>query len=185
MSDGHEMTTTVAQDQATQRVVAAIQRSNRALVKKYAYHPHEKQERFHRSTARVRGLFTGNRFGKTDATVREAIMWATGRNKYRTTPKPPVSIRYYVDGYEGPHLKEVVLPKFKEYCNPTEWGGGFDQIYKRGDRELTHPNGSRIRFLSYNMTDSQRSTQAYGGSATHLHIFDEHLFRFFAYLNIH
>lgn len=169
------MTGTLTIDDATLERVKAVGAKFRAAEKaKYAYEPHPKQELFHRSEARVRGLFTGNRFGKTDATVHEAIWWATGTHPFRETPKPPVSIRYYVDGYDGPHLKDVVLPKLRQFCDPKLLGGHFDRVYRRGDRELKWPNGSTIKILSYNLRDYERSTQAYGGAETHLHVFDEH-----------
>ena len=145
-----------------------------ALLAYRHYVPHEKQILFHQSKAWVRGLFTGNRFGKTESTVNEAIWWATGRHPYRETPKPPVSVRYYVDGYDGPHLRDVVLPKFRRYLDPVDIGGTFDEKYKRGDRVITFTNGSTITFLSYNLHDSSRSTQVYAGAEVHLHVFDEH-----------
>lgn len=138
------------------------------------YVPHKKQAEIHSSEARIRFAVTGNRFGKTDLLVNEALRWAEGKNPWRKTPEPPVNIRYYIDGYEGPHWTDVTRPKFQRWLNPVEWGGEFDDIYRRGERLLVHPNGSMIRFLSYNLADMTRATQVYGGAAVHLHILDEH-----------
>lgn len=138
------------------------------------YTPHPKQELFHRSMARVRALFTGNRFGKTDATIREALMWAKGEHPYREIPPTPNAIRYYVDGYQGDHYKDVVLPKFRKFVDPADIGGEFNDVFLKGERLLQFPNGSSIKFLSYNLQDSERTTQAYGGAEVDLHIFDEH-----------
>ena len=139
-----------------------------------SYVPSPKQELIHRSTARVRGAFTGNRFGKSDMLVREALMWATGRNPYRPIPEPPNAIRFYVDGYDGPHMQDVILPKFAKYADPRNLGGSFEDKYKRGAREIPFTNGSTIKFLSYNLHDTTKSTQVYGGAEVDLHIFDEH-----------
>ena len=139
-----------------------------------SYTPHPKQLLIHSSTAKVRGAFTGNRFGKSDMLVMEAIWWATGNHPYRETARPPVVVRYYMDGYEGPHWKDVTRPKFRRYCAPKDFGGTFDQVYRRGDRCILLPNGSTISFLSHNLADATRSTQIYGGAAVHLHVIDEH-----------
>jgi phage terminase large subunit-like protein len=47
------------------------------------------QEAFHRSLARIRWVFGGNRSGKTEAAVgSEPVWWATGEHPYREVPDP-------------------------------------------------------------------------------------------------
>lgn len=151
-----------------------IAAARKLLLDARAYVPSPKQLACHESTARVRFLATGNRFGKTDLIINEAIWWATGRHPYRKTPKPPVSIRFYMDGYEGPHWTDVIRPKFRRYLDPADVGGSFDETYKAGERLLPFLNGSTIKVLSYNLGDASRGTQAYAGAEVHLNVFDEH-----------
>ena len=141
---------------------------------KYAYTPHAKQLLIHQSTAKRRAAFTGNRFGKSDMLVNEALYWLRGHHPNREIPEAPIHVRFYMDGYDGPHWIDTVRPKFRQYYNPRIFGKTFDQAFKRGDRELPGLKGSTLRFMSYNLADTTRSTQVYGGSMTHLHVFDEH-----------
>jgi hypothetical protein len=79
-----------------------------------------------------------------------------------------------MDGYDGPHWTDVIRPKFRRYLDPKDTGGAFDEVYKAGERLLSFKNGSTIKFLSYNLGDTSRGTQAYAGAEVHLNIFDEH-----------
>jgi len=65
-----------------------IQRELNRLVKENGlafYRPHYLQHRFHSSTAKRRGAFTGNRFGKSQMDAAETVAWMVGeRSWYRT-----------------------------------------------------------------------------------------------------
>lgn len=52
------------------------------------YHPHTKQQEFHRSTKRNRWMFGGNRTGKTVSGGAEAVWYATGTHPYKRIPIP-------------------------------------------------------------------------------------------------
>ena len=83
--------------------------------------PHQKEFHGDRTVGRV--IFGGNRSGKSLSSVVEMIYWATGTNPYRSTPRPPVSLRHvavdkpqgidkvqYLEVYLQPHvLKKPVV----------------------------------------------------------------------------
>jgi len=52
------------------------------------YHPHTKQQDFHRSTKRNRWMFGGNRTGKTVSGGAEAVWYATGTHPYKRIRVP-------------------------------------------------------------------------------------------------
>lgn len=84
-----------------------IQRQLIALVKSdglAAYRPHWKQHQFHSSTAKRRGAFTGNRWGKSQMDAAETAAWARGE---RTWYKVPFDI-LGVDHNMGEERKIVV-----------------------------------------------------------------------------
>jgi hypothetical protein len=52
------------------------------------YKPHEKQDRFHRSGAKRRGAFTGNRFGKSTMGCAEDSAWLRGERPWYSLNDP-------------------------------------------------------------------------------------------------
>jgi phage terminase large subunit-like protein len=138
------------------------------------YHPHPGQEPFHRSTARIRAIYTGNRFGKSWAAAKECDWWATGRHPYRDTRPVPCRIRVVGDGFDY-GIKEIILPIFRRLVNPTDLlGGDWDHAYSKGDRTLTYANGSTIQFMSYKLGEMGSGAQKFAGVELDLFWFDEH-----------
>lgn len=138
------------------------------------YQPHPAQERFHRSLARVRGIYTGNRFGKSWAAAKECDWWATGRHPYRETRPVPCRIRVVGDGFDY-GIKEIILPIFKRLVNPADLlGGDWEHAYSKGDRTLTYAIGSTVQFMSYKLSDMGSGAQKFAGVELDLLWFDEH-----------
>ncbi len=145
-----------------------------AQLQQWEYHPHPGQEAFHRSPARIRALFTGNRFGKTYAAAHECHWWAIGQHPYGATPPPPVRIRAVGDGFDY-GVEKVLIPTFRELINPDYLkGGSWDSGYSAGTHTLHYANGSTIEFMSYKLKDLGRGAQMFAGVALDLIWHDEH-----------
>src|ERR1017187_1999234 len=52
------------------------------------YRPHPKQDKFHRSLSKRRGVFTGNRFGKSHMGMAEDCAWLRGERVWYPTTDP-------------------------------------------------------------------------------------------------
>ena len=104
MSDIHFLQQQVVE---AERIAARL-----AQLKTLEYHPHPGQEAFHQSTTRIRGIYTGNRFGKSWAAAKECDWWATDRHPHRATRPVPCRIRVVGDGFDY-GIKEIILPIFK------------------------------------------------------------------------
>lgn len=126
-----------------------------------AYKPHPKQKLFHKSPARVRAFFGGNRSGKTRALVQEVLWWATGYHPNRTIPSPPVDI--WVVSLDFPSSRDVTQPMIQRAL-----GSGYWKTWNKTDRILTFDNGSTVSFKS---VDS--GWDKFQGTAKHLIAFDE------------
>jgi phage terminase large subunit-like protein len=132
------------------------------------YKPHRKQLVFHRSNDHLRLYFGGNRAGKTHGGVIEDLWWALGEHPYIETPEPPIRGRVIVTDFKL-GLGEVMLPKFKALCRPSDLkGGSWDTAYNREDRKITFKNDSEIQFLSY-----EQDLNKFAGSSQHFIHFDE------------
>lgn len=62
------------------------------------YRPSEKQHEFHSSPAKERGLFAGNRFGKSEASAAETVAWFVGERTWYKHVFPIYGIRIAPDG---------------------------------------------------------------------------------------
>ena len=78
------------------------------------YHPHPKQDAFHRSTAKRRGVFTGNRFGKSTMGCAEDCAWLRGERVWypkddpaRTAGLPGHPVKGLVVTTDWPLVDEV------------------------------------------------------------------------------
>jgi phage terminase large subunit-like protein len=112
------------------------------------YTPHEMQQRFHRSPARLRQYIGGNRAGKTTAGIIEALWWATKRHPFRTFPNRPIKGRVVAVDYDH-GVADIILPALRRWILPSDlirasWEDSFD----RQLRTLTLANGSTIQFMS-------------------------------------
>lgn len=134
----------------------------------YAYSPHEKQIRFHQSTAKIRCYIGGNRSGKTTGGVIEDIWRLQGNHPYQRVPPPPIRGRYiavdFLDGVDG-----VALPQFSRWT-PLSWlrGNSWYTAYDSYDRILYFENGSELKFMSY-----EQDVEKFSGTSQHFVHCDE------------
>lgn len=137
-----------------------------------AYKPYPEQHRFHTCDAFGRYISGGNRGGKTNSVVSEAIWWATDTHPYLKRPKSwgrgPLSQRFIVVDVEK-GVNQIILPKLKELV-PKSYliDGSFDRSWDAKSLIFTFANGSTIDFLTHGMTLDKQ-----GGVPRHIIYFDE------------
>jgi phage terminase large subunit-like protein len=124
------------------------------------YQPHPAQEKFHKSNARVRAFFGGNRSGKTRALIQEVVWWATGLHPWKKTPKPA---DIWVVSLDFPSSRDVVQPMIRKIL-----GSGYLKSWRETDKIIELTNGSTISFKS---VDS--GWEKFQGTEKHLIAFDE------------
>ena len=134
----------------------------------YAYHPHAKQQKFHKATAHSRLYIGGNRSGKTTGGVAEDLFWITGKHPYREIPAGPIRGRVVVvDFTQG--LNAIILPEFKRWTPPSFLiDGSWDKSWDKNNRILTFANGSFIEFMSY-----EQDLEKFAGTSRHFVHYDE------------
>jgi phage terminase large subunit-like protein len=139
------------------------------------YEPNPAQAPFHESAARIRGMYTGNRVGKSWAAAKECDRWATGKDHQQLERHPPpCRIRVVGDGFDY-GIKEILLPIFQRLVDPnTLRGGSWDAAYSKGERTLYYENGSTIQFMSYKLGEQGSGPQKFAGVELDLFWFDEH-----------
>ena len=112
------------------------------------YAPHAGQDSFHRSDKKIRLICSGNRWGKTTASVLEAIQIATGTHPHKKLPIPNRGKLY---GESFPVVMETFYPKFMEWIPKTALAEKkpftTNQMgYLTG---VNFKNGSQIKIGSY------------------------------------
>lgn len=134
----------------------------------HAYDPHEKQKRFHSSTARQRLYIGGNRSGKTTAGVAEAIWRLKGEHPYQKVHEPPIQGRTIgVDFLRG--VESILKPQYKRWIPPSLLiAGSWDRSFSNETKTLTLTNGSVLEFMSY-----EQDTDKFAGVPRHFTHFDE------------
>ncbi len=115
----------------------------------YGYIPHDKQEEFHKSQARIRQFIGGNRSGKTVAGAVEAVWWLTGMHPYQKVKPPPVKGRAVgVDFLQG--VEKIIKPEIARWTPLSQLkGGSWSSAYDSLNRTLYFQNGSFLEFFSY------------------------------------
>lgn len=110
------------------------------------YVPHVGQLPFHKSTAKIRALFGGNRSGKTTATKAEVSLFATHSQKYRSRPMRPLKILCGSESNE--YNRDIIVPKLHRFIpanmivDEVRIGRGFIDFWKLRD-------GTIIKFKNY------------------------------------
>lgn len=111
----------------------ALLRAKLALIKNHGlafYRPHEKQHDFHSSSAKRRGLFAGNRFGKSEAAAAETVAWFVGERTWYKYSFPIFGMREglrvvvsFHEGHENHPLVRQGIPRFatKQLVITTDW----------------------------------------------------------------
>lgn len=137
-----------------------------------SYKPYPEQEEFHRCLLPGRYVAGGNRGGKTDAVVVDAILNATDTNPFRDRSESwghgPIQIRFIVVDVEK-GVNKIILPKLKRWVATSMLiGGSFDRSWDSASLTFTFANGSTIDFLTHGMT-----LDKHGGVPRHIIYFDE------------
>ncbi len=100
---------------------------------------HKKQMLFHKSTARNRWVFGGNRTGKTECGAVEAVWFARGIHPYRSIKGPTSG---WVVSLTGEVQRDVAQKKVLSYL-PPQWI--YSVVMKKGRRD--NPEGGIIDFI--------------------------------------
>lgn len=137
-----------------------------------SYVPYPEQQRFHESEAEGRYIAGGNRGGKTDAIVVEAIWLATNTHPYRERPTAwghrAIQLRFIVVDVEK-GVNQIILPKLKRWTAASMLiDGSFDKSWNSQGLIFTFANGSTIDFLTHGM-----ELDKHGGVPRHAIFFDE------------
>lgn len=138
----------------------------------YGERDYPEQMRFHKSDKPGRFISGGNRGGKTDALVVEAIWWASGTHPYLIRPEGwglgPLQLRIIVvDVSKG--IEQIMIPKFKRWMPRSMMvDGSWEKSWDSKNFILTFSNGSTIDFLTYGM-----DLEKHGGVPRHIIFFDE------------
>lgn len=134
----------------------------------HGYVPHGKQMGFHSSQALKRGLFGGNRSGKTVAGSTEGVFRATGKHPLQHVKPPPTKGRVVaVDFNYG--VEQIVKPEYARWIPPSELiNGSWEDSWDSTRRTLTLANGSTIEFMSY-----EQDIEKFAGTSRDWIHFDE------------
>lgn len=118
------------------------------------YVPHAGQLEFHKSNHLIRAAVTGNRFGKTTASVVEAIQLALGVHPYHPI-KIPNKGKMYAESFN--HIDEVLRVKFEEWLPTCFLAKRRPWVYNQlGNLTgINFANGSIIRFGSYDQREKK------------------------------
>lgn len=154
---------------ATESINNSIHKPN---ILAFGQKKYPEQERFHRSLKRGRFISGGNRGGKTDAAVVDAIWTATDTHPYRQRPSAwghgAVELRFVVaDVSKG--VEQTILPKLQRWMTSSMLiDGSWDRSWDTKNMILTLSNGSTIDFVTWGMELSKL-----GGVPRHGIYFDE------------
>ncbi len=132
------------------------------------YEPHDKQVKFHSSSAKVRLYIGGNRSGKTVGGTCEDIYYLRGNHPHRKVPEPPVRGRVVcVDFRQG--IEQIIIPKFKQWLPPSLLiNGSWEDSYNNEKKLLTLSNKSTLELMTY-----EQKLESFAGTSRHFIHFDE------------
>ena len=116
---------------------------------------------FHKSPARIRAIFGGNRSSKTVTGVCEDVWYACGTHPYKSIPVPNYGRICCTDFTNG--IEKVILPEFKRWC-PKH----LIEHYDVESRTMYLTNGSTVEFMSYD-----QDVEKFESASRHWIHFDE------------
>ena len=111
------------------------------------YKPHEGQLPFHLSVAKIRGIFGGNRSGKTEAGAAETALFSVNSQKYRPRPIRK-DIKILVGSESNEYNRDIIVPKLRKWIpkanilKEVRIQRGFVDFW-------TLPNDGTIKFKNY------------------------------------
>lgn len=134
----------------------------------FRYVPHDKQVKFHASTAKIRLYIGGNRSGKTVGGITEDIYRLRGQHPLQKVPPAPIRGRIVTVSYtEG--IKLIIQPELARWLPPSDLiNGSWEDSYNAVDRMLTLTNGSTCELMSYD-----QKLEKFAGTSRHFIHFDE------------
>lgn len=134
----------------------------------YAYHPHDKQYLFHKSTAKTILYIGGNRSGKTTGGAVETCYRLMGRHPYKKVPPAPVRGRACsVDFLNG--VDVIMLPEIARWMPPSFLkNGSWEDSYDKEHKTLNLSNKSFVEFRSYD-----QDLDKFAGTSRHFTWYDE------------
>lgn len=115
------------------------------------YRPHSGQIEFHQADHLIRLLITGNRFGKSTASVIEALWLANGLHPYKKM-KVPNKGRIYGESYTILNLS--IIPKILEWC-PPKYLASNKPFQKNPDGNIIGINFACGSILTFGTYDQQ------------------------------
>lgn len=156
-----------AEQEYVARMILELERRRRADPMGFYEPANEKIEDFHRSAAKTKALFGGNRSGKTEAAIQEVLWHIRGDHPYIPVPKPPVYWRIVVVDYS--QLEKVIGEKLRRMTPPSLLRhGSWEKTYNSRTHILTFANGSQIDIMTH-----EQPVASFEGSARHGTLFDE------------
>jgi len=131
------------------------------------YEPHVGQEKFHKSNKKIRLVITGNRWGKTTASVIETIWLGLGIHPYHNISVPNKGKLYAVDFGQA---HEVIHEKFREWVPKKFLNLKRPFVYNQHGYlvRVNFWNGSYVKIGTYD-----QSTMSAEGSNWNYVAFDE------------
>jgi phage terminase large subunit-like protein len=118
-------------------------------------------EGFHKSKARIRAIFGGNRSSKTVSGAAEAVWYATGTHPYKSIPTPNFGRVCCTDFTNG--IEKVIIPEINRWM-PKHMIHHYDVE----SRTMYLKNGSTIEFMSYD-----QDVEKFESASRHWIWFDE------------
>lgn len=128
------------------------------------YKPHPGQEKFHRSRKRIRGVFAGNRWGKTYAGGME-LHWHVSKTHPYWPPLSEGPVKARVCCVDLKTLYKAVLEDTFKVLVPRRYlkGGSWDTAFSTEKMTLYYENGGFIEFMYYT-----QEVEAFAGVARHV-----------------
>lgn len=129
------------------------------------------QYAFHRTQARYRVLFGGNRGGKTYCSVADDVLVAIRRHPFRQWmyADRPLNIRLIGSDFER-GVQQVLLPLFMQFL-PSSFltNGNWEDSWRSQSNILTLHDGTKVSFMSY----EQDADKFQGVPLDHVHLDEE------------
>lgn len=153
--------------QAKEQVALAIEEKKRRIrengIKYYIPQvpPNNDQLSFHKSHARIRAAFGGNRSGKSVCGACEAVWYSTGTHPYKSIPTPNFGRICCTDFTNG--IEKVIIPEIYKWM-PKH---AIDRFAVES-RTLYLKNGSTLEFMSYD-----QDVEKFASASRHWIWFDE------------
>jgi len=150
---------TITKQQAIAEIARRVQEEKADF-----YTPHSGQLAFHKSQAKIRGIFAGNRFGKTWCGMMELYWHVTKQHPYRPPlSRGAVTARACCVNFQT--MQKSMVDDTAKKMIPRKYlrGESWDTAYSERNKTLYFKDGGFIEFMSYD-----QDVEAYGAVARHV-----------------